>query len=69
MELKLDIKKITVLLTESTDIITIELNSESSFPEMQYEPIIKMEARKNYGEEYCKKVFGIVPNVKNVRNI
>ena len=56
-----------MLLTDNTDIITIFLNSASAFPEMQYEPTIKMETRKDYGEEYCNTVFKIKPEIKNVR--
>lgn len=67
MDLKLDIKSITVLLTDGTDLITLHLNAESAFPEMKYAPTMKMEARQNYGVEYCKKTFNIEPEVKNVR--
>lgn len=67
MELKLDVKSATVLLTDSTDIITLHLNANSAFPEMQYEPTMKMGARHGYGEKYCIETFGIVPEVKNVR--
>lgn len=67
MELKLNIKSITVLLTDGTDVITLHLDSESAFPEMKYAPTMKMEARQNYGVEYCRNVFNIEPEIKNVR--
>lgn len=67
MELNLNVKSITVLLTDGTDIITLHLDAESAFPEMKYNPTMKMEARQGYGVEYCKKIFNIEPEVKNVR--
>jgi hypothetical protein len=67
MEIQLKIKKIDVLLTSGTDIINIFLDAESSFPIMQYDTVMKIECQKGYGEEYCKKIFGIIPTIKNCR--
>lgn len=66
MKIDLDIKKITILLTSGTDIITLHLNSVSPFPDMQYGPTLVMEAQHGYGEEYCKTVFGIEPEIISI---
>lgn len=65
MELK--VKKIVVLLTDGTDIITIFYEGKPTFPNMNNEPILKTETQKNYGIEYCKKNFNINPVVVDVR--
>ena len=46
-----------------TDQISLYLEAPTPFPEMGYEPSLKMEARKGYGVEYCRVVFGIEPEV------
>jgi hypothetical protein len=65
MEIKLDITKIVVIITQGPDIISVYLNSESPFPLVQYEPCLKMEAQHGYGEEYVKQVFKINPEIIN----
>lgn len=67
MKTDLDIKKIIVILTNGTDIITICLNSISPFPIEQYAPLLKMEAQQGYGVEYCRTVFGVEPIIIDAR--
>jgi len=67
MELKVNIKRVDLLITQGTDLINIILDEESSFPIMKYDTVMKIECQKGYGEEYCKNVLGIIPNIKNVR--
>ena len=33
------------------------------YPNCGYQPCIKMEVAGDYGEEYCKTVFGIIPKI------
>jgi len=66
MELNLKIKKVDLLITKGTDIISIVLDEESSFPIMKYDTVMKIECQKGYGEEYCKKVLGIIPKIIDV---
>jgi hypothetical protein len=67
MELKVKIKRVDLLITSGTDIISIFLDEESSFPIMKYDTVMKIECQKWYGEEYCKNVLGIIPNIMDVR--
>ena len=67
MELKVKIKRVDLLITSGTDFINIILDEESSFPIMKYDTVMKIECQKGYGEEYCKKILGVTPNVKDVR--
>lgn len=66
MELKIKIKSVNLLITSGTDIINIILDEETSFPAMKYDTIMKIECQKGYGEEYCKKVLGLIPNVIDI---
>ena len=66
MELNLKIKKAKVLITDGTDIINLYLDADTAFPEMKYEPVMKMEARKGYGVEYCREKLGFEPEIIDV---
>jgi hypothetical protein len=66
MELNVKIKKVNLLITSGTDIINITLDEESSFPTMKYDVILKIECQKGYGEEYCKKILRLTPNVIDI---
>jgi hypothetical protein len=67
MELNLKVKEICVLLTHGTDKIDIQLDMPTTFPEMKYPIHATIEARANYGVEYCEKVFKIKPKIVNAR--
>ena len=67
MKLEVNVKEVTVLLTHGTDLIRIVLDEKSSFPIMQYDTVIKIECQQGFGEEYCKNVLGLIPEIKNVR--
>lgn len=67
MELKINIKRVDLLLTQGTDIINIVLDEASSFPIMKYDTVMKIECQKGYGDEYCKNVLGVTPIIKDVR--
>ena len=61
--LSVKIKKVTLLITSSTDRIMITLDEETAFPEMKYPPHLVMEARHGYGLEYCRRVLKLEPEV------
>jgi hypothetical protein len=63
MNLNLKVKKAVVLLSPGTDIILLTLDEATSFPEMKYPPVFKMEARHGYGVEYCQKVLKLKPRI------
>jgi len=65
MELK--VKRVDLLITSGTDIINIILDEEPSFPIMKYDAVMKIECQKGYGEEYCKNILKVIPNIKDVR--
>lgn len=65
MEIKLKIKRVVVLLTTSTDLIEFHYEGNTTFPEMKYEPIFRIEASKGYGVKYVKDEFGINAEVIN----
>lgn len=67
MELKINIKRVDLLLTQGTDIINIVLDEASSFPIMKYDTVMKIECQKGYGDEYCKNVLGVTPIIKDIR--
>lgn len=67
INLNFKIKRVTVLLTNSTDIINIYPYLESPFQETKYDATFKMEAKHNYGVEYCQKVLGVDPEVIDAR--
>jgi len=67
MDIKLKVKKIKLLLTSGTDIISITLDEDSSFPNMNYDTTMKIECQQGYGEEYCKNIIGLKPEIIDVR--
>ncbi len=62
-EVTLRIKKATVVLTPGTDLVCLTVDLPTAFPEMGYETVVSINARYNYGAEWCEKVFGIIPDV------
>ncbi len=67
MDINFKVKKIIVITGGGTDEIHIYPDLKTTFPEMRYSPIMKMEARQGYGIEYCVKNFDINPEVINLR--
>jgi len=65
--LNLKVKSVKLLLTDGMDIISIELDEDSSFPNMNYQTVAKIECQKDYGEIYCQNVLGLKPLIINVR--
>ena len=56
MELRVKIKKVHLIRTHGTDIISL-----TAFPIMKYDTVIKIECQQGYGEEYCRTVLGLEP--------
>jgi hypothetical protein len=68
MKITLDIEKITVLLSNSSDQISIQSNLPSSYPGFCSENMtLKIEAGHGQGIDYVKEHFGIEPEVINTR--
>lgn len=67
MKLNIKVKRVVLLKTNGTDLINITIDDKSSFPNMNYDTIMKLECQKGYGEEYCNKILGLVPEIKDVR--
>lgn len=61
-ELSFKAKKIIVVRRDGTDTIYFNADLPTPFPDMGYEPNIKMETRHGYAEEWLKKVFGVEPD-------
>jgi len=66
MKLNVKVKKVQVLITHGTDLINITVDESSSFPNMQYPTVMKIECQKGYGKEYCENVLGLTPEVLDV---
>jgi hypothetical protein len=62
IDITLKVKKITILLHEGTDRISLELDAPSPFPEMKYKASAVIEARHGYGVEWCRTVLGREPD-------
>jgi hypothetical protein len=57
--LKFSVKKVTLQTRESgTDLIILALDAPSPFPNMGYEPELRLEAQKGSGRFWCQ-VMGI----------
>ena len=54
--LTFDIKKVTVVSRAGTDILTLEVDAPTTFPNLGYAPFIKIELAKGYADEWCEKM-------------
>ena len=59
MEIK--IRAITILLTDGTDRISFKTELPTPYPEMKYPADLRMDARRGYGEQYCRENFPGIP--------
>lgn len=61
MEIKLQVRKITVVLdSQGTDTILLSLNDmPTPFPEMKYAGTMKLETRQGYGVQWCQEALGL----------
>jgi hypothetical protein len=66
--IELPIKKAIVVTGQGTDDILLTLDTESPYPNMGYDCLMKISTQKGYGVEYCEKVFGIKPKKKLTHN-
>ena len=62
MDTTFKITKITVIVTDGTDKISLYLDAPSAFPEMGYPACANVEARHGYGVEWCRKTLGRDPD-------
>lgn len=67
MEITLKVTSAKVLLTDATDLIILDIDLPTTFPEMKYAFTLRTEARYDYGVEYCRSVLKIEPEVINTR--
>lgn len=67
MKITLEVKKATVLLTYAADQIQLILDLPTPFPEMKFEAQARIDARYDYGEQWCKENLGITPEIINSR--
>lgn len=66
MKIELEVMKVVVLTGCGMDAIVLHVEAPTAFPEMQYAPSLKLEARAGYGAQYCREQFGIEPEVIDV---
>lgn len=66
MYLNLKVEKAQLLLTGGVDLINLTIDGGSSFPNMNDPTVIKIETQKGYGEEYCRTVLGLTPDIIDV---
>jgi len=66
MEITLKVKRAVVLLTHSTDQVSLELeDTPTTFPIMQYTPFVRIDVQAGYGAEWCRTVLGLESEVIN----
>lgn len=61
-KLSSNVKRITVIQGRGPDIIDIELDLASPFPQMQYPATAKFECAAGYGVAWCREVLGLEPD-------
>lgn len=67
MNISFEVKDINVMLTNSTDIVTLTLDMPTPFPTAKYEGHISIQTEADYGVAWCKSVLGITPEITNIR--
>lgn len=62
-EITLNIESITILLDRfGMDLIQLELNHISPFPEMNYKGFATIQTRKDYGKQWLMEAFNLAPD-------
>ena len=67
IEMKFQVKRAVVLLTNATDIVCLTVDLPTAFPEAKYDVGLRIDARYDYGVTWCKEALGITPEVINTR--
>ncbi len=73
MNITLPVSKALVLLTDGQDEIHLTLATETTYPKMKLAigrdilSYAEIKTQADYGIEWCRKVLGIEPEVKNDR--
>jgi hypothetical protein len=68
-ELTLKVKRAVVVVNIGVDRISLELDLPTPFPEMKYEASALIEARHGYGEQWCREVLGMEPEVIDITHL
>jgi hypothetical protein len=58
-KISFNVKRVTIVRVGGTDQIFFWPDLPTPFPEMKYEPSLKMETRAGYAEEWLREAFGI----------
>lgn len=66
--IELKVKSCTLILSSATDKIVLNVELPTAFPEMKYDCSFSTDARHGYGEQWCKEVLGLTPNIINTRH-
>ncbi len=62
-EVSMRITKATVVLTTGTDMVCLDVDLPTPFPEMGYPATMCVHTRYNYGKTWCESALGITPEV------
>lgn len=54
-----------VINNHGTDLICLQVDAPTTYPEMKYPTTLTINARHGYGEQWCKEVFDITPEIIN----
>lgn len=68
-EITFKVKKVMVIIRRGTDHISLELDAPTPFPAMKYEASAVIEAAHGYGEQWCREVLGMDPEVRKMGGI
>ena len=63
MKITFEVKKAEVIVSHGTDLICLNIDAPTPYPEMKYPATIHINARHGYGETWCKEVLEITPEV------
>lgn len=65
--ISLVVKKIVIHTGEGEDLIYLELDMPTPFPELKDSGIAKITARKGYGVEWCRSNLHIEPEIISIK--
>ena len=70
MEIKLNVRRVTVLLDrQGMDTVFLHLDDmPTPFPEMKYPGAMKLSARQGYGVQWCQEALGLkLEDIETIR--
>ncbi len=67
MKIELEIIKAQLIISSGPDSLSLQIKAPTAFPNLGYEPFVRMDIAQGHGKEYCNTVFHIDPEIIDVR--